>query len=85
MVTRREAVQAIKRLLGAGLVLALVGVVIAAAANPETTIGRAGVTHESGSDLGYALGLLVAGVGGAMLSIVFVAVGVVLGMRAVRD
>ena len=66
-----------------GLLLLVVGVILAASYAPGTGTTATGDVEESGEGVTFVLGLLVAGVGQLFLLVGVVAQGVALGMRSV--
>ena len=65
-----------------GIVLIVVGLVVAVVVQPTTEVGTFGGTEDTGSKLGFVLGLFVAGIGQMMVAVGIIATGVRLGMNA---
>jgi hypothetical protein len=72
-------------LLVLGFLLAFLGAAIAVMQHPTLTLDEGGNLQSQGSDVDFALGLSLLGVGYALAMTGIVAVGVMLGRRASRE
>ena len=82
--TAAQADQALSRLCGTGLVLAIVGGAMILLAWPETTVSALGTPEESGNAAVSVLGALIAAVGNYMVLVALIGWGVRLGNLASR-
>lgn len=82
-----EARKSIRWLFGGGLGAMVLGIILAATSAPgtetvNTYLGTA--TADTGDEATYAVGLIIAGVGSAMLWVALIAWGVSLGVKAAK-
>jgi hypothetical protein len=68
-----------------GIVAVVIGTPIAISERPRTTPGASGPADAGGSVAGCAFGLILAGIGYAMLLVAVIAWGVMLGIRGAKE